>query len=62
MPSSVKRSIRISGHPEEVTILATIGRFSLSTTARARIDLNVSGASCMVGLPGAPRQRSITAA
>jgi hypothetical protein len=29
-----------------VAILATIGRFSLSTTALALIDLNVSEANC----------------
>src|SRR5258708_7118273 len=47
IPSSVTRSIRISGQSVMVAIRATTGRFSLSTTARALIDLNVSGASCI---------------
>src|SRR5580704_7123846 len=48
MPSSVMRSIRISGQSVIVAIRATTGRFSLSTTARALMDLNVSGASCIL--------------
>src|ERR1700723_4538426 len=47
MPSSVKRSIRISGQSVIVAIRATTGRLSLSTTALTLIDLNVSGTSCM---------------
>src|ERR1700722_1418695 len=50
MPSSVKRSIRISGQSVMVAIRATTGRFSLSTTALALIDLNVSGTSCMADI------------
>ena len=41
MPSSVSRSIRISGQSEIVMMRATIGRRSFSTTARARIDRKV---------------------
>src|SRR3954454_18044964 len=55
MPSSVKRSIRLNGQSGIVAILATTGRFSLSTTALARIDLNVSEASCMTNAPDMPR-------
>src|SRR6476659_11213645 len=51
MPSSVNRSIRISGQSWMVAILATTGRFSLSTTALALTDLNVSDASCMKSPP-----------
>jgi hypothetical protein len=47
MPSSVKRSIKMTGQSAMVAIRAITGRFSLSTTARALMDLNVSGASCM---------------
>src|ERR1700733_14262768 len=47
MPSSVKRSIRITGQSVILAIRATTGRFSLSTTALALMDLNVSAASCM---------------
>src|SRR5947209_10748847 len=47
MPSSVMRSIKISGQSVMVAIRATTGRFSLSTTALALMDLNVSGASCI---------------
>src|ERR1039458_4497938 len=47
MPSSVQRSIKISGQSVMVAIRATTGRFSLRTTARAVIDLNVRGASCI---------------
>src|SRR5258707_14578167 len=50
MPSSVIRSIRISGQSVMVAIRATTGRFSLSTTALARMDLNVSGASCIANI------------
>jgi hypothetical protein len=33
-----------------VAIRATTGRFSLSTTALALMDLNVSGASCIANI------------
>jgi hypothetical protein len=42
--------IRISGHSVMVAMRANTGRFSLSTTARALIDLNVSGASCIANI------------
>src|SRR6266849_10347631 len=45
MPSSVLRSIKISGQSVMVAIRATTGRLSLSTTALALMDLNVSGVS-----------------
>src|SRR3979409_2337767 len=50
MPSSVLRSIKISGQSVMVAIRATTGRLSLSTTALALIDLNVSGASCIASI------------
>jgi hypothetical protein len=43
MPSSVLRSIKISGQSAMVAIRATTGRLSSSTTALALMDLNVSG-------------------
>jgi hypothetical protein len=42
MPSSVLRSITMIGQSVIVAILATIGRFNLSTTGRALMLLNVS--------------------
>src|ERR1700704_1185755 len=51
MPSSVMRSIRISGQSVMLAIRATTGRVSLSTTARALIDFNVSEARCIAARP-----------
>jgi hypothetical protein len=48
MPSSVVRSIRISGQSVIVAMRATTGRFSLSTTARARMLFTVSVDTCMM--------------
>src|ERR1700737_3316335 len=51
MPSSVMRSIRISGQSVMLAIRATTGRFSLSTTALALIDSNLSEATCIATRP-----------
>src|SRR6266566_7909159 len=56
MPSSVLRSIKISGQSVMVAIRATTGRLSLSTTALALMDLNVSGASCIANTSRFGRQ------
>src|SRR3982074_2333224 len=42
MPSSVVRSIKMSGHSVIVAMRATTGRLSLSNTGRAWMLLNVS--------------------
>src|SRR3989475_8009446 len=47
MPSSVKRSMRMSGQSVIVAMRATTGRLSFSTTGRARSDFSVNFASCM---------------
>jgi hypothetical protein len=46
----VLRSIKISGQSVMVAIRATTGRLSLSTTALALMDLNVSGVSCIANV------------
>src|SRR5262245_4703473 len=48
MPSSVRRSIRMTGHSAMVAILATTGRFSLRTIGRAVIVLTVRRACDIV--------------
>jgi hypothetical protein len=50
MPSSVKRSIRMSGQSVMVAILATTGRFSFSTMGRAVIDRKVREVEGMTGI------------
>ena len=61
MPSSVWRSIRISGQSVMVAMRAVTGRFSLRTTGRALMLLKVSDSDRMRALPGKPAGSSETA-